>query len=43
MPIEHPKRGKPAADIRFAQAQVRNFAQAERSYIRDIEAETLAA
>jgi sulfopropanediol 3-dehydrogenase len=28
-------------DIRFAQAQVRNFAQAQRSSIRDVEVETL--
>ena len=29
------------ADIRFAQAQVRNFAQAQRDALRDIEVETL--
>ena len=28
-------------DIKFAQAQVRNFAQAQRSSIKDIEVETL--
>jgi len=28
-------------DIRFAQAQVRNFAQAQRSSVRDVEVETL--
>src|SRR2546425_6502174 len=29
------------ADIRFAQAQIRNFAQQQRAAIRDIEVETL--
>ncbi|MCZ4093893.1 histidinol dehydrogenase [Sinorhizobium psoraleae] len=29
------------ADIKFAQAQVRNFAQAQRNSIKDIEVETL--
>jgi sulfopropanediol 3-dehydrogenase len=33
--------GREMEDIQFAQAQVRNFAQAQRSSIRDIEVETL--
>src|SRR2546427_9646415 len=33
--------GQTIDDIRFAQAQVRNFAQAQRSSIKDLEVETL--
>lgn len=33
--------GRVIEDIRFAQAQVRNFAEAERTALRDVEIETL--